>query len=98
MTPSFPPILLSRTHLSTYHSGRRALEGFILDGGSPPRKPSLPHPTPTPCSASPVLQVDTASICGSFSVCDSLEIIFARTTWCPDRVAGDAKGQWNMFL
>ena len=42
MTPSFPPVFLSRTHRPTHHSGRRALAGFILDGGGAARKPSLP--------------------------------------------------------
>lgn len=32
MTPGCPPILF-RTHLSICHSGRGALEGFILGGG-----------------------------------------------------------------
>lgn len=43
VTPSFPPGLLSRTHRPTHPSGRRALAGFILDGGGAARPPSLPR-------------------------------------------------------
>lgn len=42
MTPSFSPVLLSRTHRPTHHSGRRALVGFMLDGGAPPRSQAFP--------------------------------------------------------
>lgn len=73
MTPSFPPVLLSRTHLPTHRSGRRALQGFILDAGG---RGSQASPAG---SASPVLQVDTASVCGSFYACEFSEIIFANT-------------------
>ncbi|XP_034504572.1 basic proline-rich protein-like [Ailuropoda melanoleuca] len=42
VTPSFSPVLLSRTHRPTHHSGRRALVGFMLDGGR--RQEAKPSP------------------------------------------------------
>ena len=41
VTPSFP-LIVSRTHLPTLYSGRRALESFILDGGGAAEKAKPP--------------------------------------------------------
>lgn len=64
MTPCFPPVLLSRTHVPiTTRDAAPSLVLYWMEG-APPRSPAS-----RANSAPPVLQVDTASVCGSFSAC-----------------------------
>lgn len=94
MTPSFSPLLLSRTHRPTHHSGRRALVGFYT-GWRGRRQEAKPPPLTL---VSAIVKVDTASICCDCSECDPSEILFV----CPRRwlegLAGGAKGRWKLFL
>lgn len=93
MTPSFSPVLLSRTHRPTHHSGRRALVGFMLDGGR--RQEAKPSPLTL---VSAIVKVDTAFLRCGFRVCDPSEILFARSRRWLEGLAGDAKRRWKLFL
>ncbi|XP_059039412.1 putative uncharacterized protein FRMD6-AS1 [Mustela lutreola] len=93
VTPSFSPLLLSRTHRPTHHSGR-ALVGFYT-GWRGRRQEAKPPPLTL---VSAIVKVDTASICCDCSECDPSEILFVRPRRWLEGLAEGAKGRWKLFL
>ncbi|XP_044930514.1 putative uncharacterized protein FRMD6-AS1 [Mustela putorius furo] len=93
VTPSFSPLLLSRTHRPTHHSGR-ALVGFYT-GWRGRRQEAKPPPLTL---VSAIVKVDTASICCECSECDPSEILFVRPRRWLEGLAEGAKGRWKLFL